>query len=314
MKLSSTLQRFISIVFLVALCGGYAHAQRLVVVGWNIESGGATDAAVAQRVRRFQGVDLWGLSEVQSDTALRSFETATEDGENGADFKRILSTTGCGDRLGIVYNATRLQLVGSQELHRVTYNADTPPPSNCQRSPLVAEFVDTRSSKRFLFMVNHLARGDNNLRRNQGQRLNEWVRTQTLPVIACGDYNFDWSVTNGEQSHDVGFDQMTADNHWTWVRPATLVRSQCNPNFDSVLDFVFANAAARPLALTSVILQEANDCGNVAANPDHRPLRTEFELGAVAPAPGPTRAELLQQIETLERQILGLKTLIQRLP
>ena len=64
MKLSSTLQRFISIVFLVALCGGYAHAQRLVVVGWNIESGGATDAAVAQRVRRFQGVDIWGLAEV----------------------------------------------------------------------------------------------------------------------------------------------------------------------------------------------------------------------------------------------------------
>jgi len=44
MKLSSTLQRFISLVFLVALCGGYAHAQRLIVVGWNIESGGATDA------------------------------------------------------------------------------------------------------------------------------------------------------------------------------------------------------------------------------------------------------------------------------
>ena len=107
---------------------------------------------------------------------------------------------------------------------------------------------------------------------------------------------------------------MTADNHWTWVRPATLVRSQCNPNFDSVLDFVFVNTAARPLALTSVILQEANDCGNVAANPDHRPLRAEFELGAVAPAPVPTRAELLQQIEALERQILELKTLIQRLP
>jgi hypothetical protein len=113
MKLSSTLQRFISLMFLVALCGGYAHAQRLIVVGWNIESGGATDAAVAQRVRSFQGVDLWGLAEVQSDASLQSFETAAEDGENGADFRRILSTTGCGDRLGIVYNATRLQLISS---------------------------------------------------------------------------------------------------------------------------------------------------------------------------------------------------------
>jgi hypothetical protein len=66
------------------------------------------------------------------------------------------------------------------------------------------------------------------------------------------------------------------------------------------------------LALASVILQEANDCGNVAANPDHYPLRAEFELGAVAPAP--TRAELLERIEALEQQMLELKTLIQRLP
>jgi hypothetical protein len=95
-------------------------------------------------------------------------------------------------------------------------------------------------------------------------------------------------------------------------RSTPLVRSQCNPNFDSVLDFVLVNTAARPLALTSVILQEANDCGNVSANPDHRPLRAEFELGAVTPAP--TRAELLQRIEALEQQTLELKTLIQRLP
>jgi hypothetical protein len=131
-------------------------------------------------------------------------------------------------------------------------------------------------------------------------------------VIACGDYNFDWSVTNGEQSHDVGFDKMTSGEAWSWARPATPIKSQCNPNFDSVLDFVFVNTAARPLALNSVILQEANDCGNVAANPDHRPLKAEFELGAVAPAP--TRAELLQRIEALERQIQELRTMIQRLP
>ena len=131
-------------------------------------------------------------------------------------------------------------------------------------------------------------------------------------LIATGDYNFDWSVTNGEQSHDAGFDKMTADGNWTWVRPATLIQSQCNPNFNSVLDFVFVNTAARPLALTSVILQEANDCGNAAANPDHRPLRTEFELGEVVPAP--TRAELLQRIEAIEREILDLKALMQRLP
>jgi hypothetical protein len=82
MKLSSILQRFISLVFLVALCGVCGYAQRLVVVGWNIESGGATDSAVARRVRSFQGVDLWGLSEVGNDASLQSFEVAAEHGEN----------------------------------------------------------------------------------------------------------------------------------------------------------------------------------------------------------------------------------------
>ena len=132
MKLSTITQRFISLVFLVALCGVCAYAQRLVVVGWNIESGGATDAAVAQRVSSFQSVDIWGLAEVGNDTSLQSFEVAAEDNEN-ADYRRLLSTTGCGDRLGIVFNAARLQLIGSQELHRVTYNADTPPPGRCPR-------------------------------------------------------------------------------------------------------------------------------------------------------------------------------------
>jgi hypothetical protein len=142
----------------------------------------------------------------------QTFEVAAEDGEN-ANFKRILSTTGCGDRLGIVFNVTRLQLIGSQELRRITYSADQPPAGRYQRSPLLAEFQDARSNRRFLFMVNHLARNDDALRRDQGRRLNEWIRTQTLPVIACGDYNFDWSMTNGERSHDVGFDRMTADGH-----------------------------------------------------------------------------------------------------
>ena len=76
--------------------------------------------------------------------------------------------------------------------------------------------------------------------------------------------------------------------------------------------FVFVNTAARPLALASVILQEAGDCDNAAANPDHPQPKAEFEFGAVAPAP--TMAELLDRIEALERQMLELKTLIQRLP
>jgi hypothetical protein len=313
MKLSTILQRFISVAFLVALFGVYASAQRLTVIGWNLESGGSSSTAIAERVRRFQGVDLWGLSEVAGDATLQAFEAAAEDGEH-ANFQRLLSLTGCGDRLGIVFNAARLKLLRGEELHQVTFNADEPPPGRCHRSPLVAEFQDMRSNRRFLFMVNHLARDDRNLRHAQGQRLNEWVQTQALPVIAVGAYNFDWSVTYGDRNHDAGFDRMVAGGHWAWIRPKTLVRSQCNPNYNSILDFVFVSMRARSFALTSEVLQETNDCGNAAVNPDYRPLKAEFDFIDASADQGPTRAELLQRIEALERQILELKALVQRRP
>lgn len=40
--------------------------------------------------------------------------------------------------------------------------------------------------------------------------LNEWAENQDLPVIAVGDYNFDWEVVGGDQDHDEGFDLLTA--------------------------------------------------------------------------------------------------------
>jgi hypothetical protein len=45
--------------------------------------------------------------------------------------------------------------------------------------------------------------------------------------------------------HDIGFDGMTSGNAWTSARSSTLIKSQCNPNFDGVLDFVCVNTAAR---------------------------------------------------------------------
>ena len=175
-------------------------AQTVTVVSWNVESGGSNNETIRQRMASFQGVDLWGLSEVASDAAAGVFETGAEDGEE-APFSRIVGTTGASDRLAIIFNGDRFQLVRSQELTNIG--------SGNHRAPLVAELREVSSNRNFLFMVNHLARGNANLRRQQATQLNDWVRTQTLPVIAVGDYNFDWEVVGGDQNHDVGYDNMT---------------------------------------------------------------------------------------------------------
>jgi hypothetical protein len=245
----------------------------------------------------------WGLSEVANVAAAGIFETGAEDGEE-ANFDRIVGTTGAADRLAIIFNAERFQLVRSLELTNIG--------SGNHRAPLVVELREVSSNRNFLFMVNHLARGNANLRRQQATQLNEWVRTQTLPVVAVGDYNFDWEVVGGDQNHDVGYDNMTNAGAWTWVRPATLIKSQCSPNFNSVLDFIFVNAAAHSWSGTSEILVVPNDCDPSPLTSDHRPLLGTFSMGGAGPRL--TKEQLLRKIEEIERQLIQLKEAVRLLP
>jgi endonuclease/exonuclease/phosphatase (EEP) superfamily protein YafD len=162
-------------------------------------------------------------------------------------------------------------------------------------------------------MVNHLARGDAALRRRQASQLNEWVRTQTLPVIAVGDYNFDWDVVGGDQNHDLGYDNMTNGSAWTWVRPPTLIKTQCSAGFNSVLDFVFVNAAAQSWGGTSEIIVEPNDCVSSPLTSDHRPLVGRFNMGGDG-GTLITKDQLLRRIEEIERQLIQLKDNVRRMP
>jgi endonuclease/exonuclease/phosphatase family metal-dependent hydrolase len=75
----------------------------------------------------------------------------------------------------------------------------------------VAHFRLKPAGPELLFMVNHLYRGNADGRHEQARLLNAWAREQTIPVIAVGDYNFDWDVTTGETVHDQGYDLLTAE-------------------------------------------------------------------------------------------------------
>lgn len=113
-------KRTLAIAF-ISLCCSHLHlalTQTLNVVSWNVESGGSDDQTVRRRIASFQGVDLWGLSEVASPASASVFETGAEDGE-GANFERIVGATGGGDRLAIIYHAGRFRLIRSQELNDI---------------------------------------------------------------------------------------------------------------------------------------------------------------------------------------------------
>jgi endonuclease/exonuclease/phosphatase family metal-dependent hydrolase len=128
-------------------------------------------------------------------------------------------------------------------------------------------------------MVNHLYRSREDRRHEQARKLNEWARGQSLPVIAVGDYNFDWEVEGGESKHDRGYDLMTLDGLWRWVRPQSLIKTQCSDSFDSVLDFVFVAGPARDWPSGSEILnRETSYCQDTDQSSDHRMIRAVFDV------------------------------------
>ena len=310
------------IVFALAFaCGSTISAQpRLTVVSWNIQSGQADPHQIATRIRAFQDVDLWGFSEVQNDAAADVLERAAEDGEN-ADFSRIVGTTGGDDRLVIIYDSKRFLRINNFQLHSINQGN--------HRAPLVAQLRDQTSGQEFLFMVNHLARGNTSLRHKQAGLLRRWAETQVLPVIAVGDYNFDWEVEDGDVHHDPGYDRMTEDEVFTWVRPERLIKSQCSEEYNSVLDFVFVANPASSWSSSSEIIVVPGDCPDNNLTSDHRPVIARFEMQEPGPSDAlmsiqpsseaavsgaTTKQQLLQRLEALEAEMRRLKELIRRLP
>jgi hypothetical protein len=255
----------------------------LTVAGWNAESGDSDAEKVAERVAAFDGIDIWGIVEVEGDVVAQALEIAAEDGEN-ADFARLVTRSGRSDRMVILYNADRFEKTGQDELEYINLGGSL-------RSPLLVQLRDRWSGQEFIFMVNHLFRGsdsDFQRRLDQAALLNEWAILTPTPAIAVGDYNFDWDLRNGDTRHDQGYDFMTADDEWIWVRPQQLVTTQCSGwpcRYNSVLDFVFTANGAQTWPARSEIIIAPNDFPDDDTTPDHRPVVAWFELPVVHPNP-----------------------------
>lgn len=255
--------------FLLAFAGcAPSKIVSLKVMCWNVESGDSDPKVVGQRIEAFQGYDIWGLSEVKSEDWGNTFEKASEYGEN-ADFQIIMGSTGKEDRLLIIYNSDRLKKIDDFEIHEIN-------PSGRVRSPLIAKFQDKKSGQIFFFMVNHLYRGKEKERHIQAGKLNDWGKKQKIPIIAVGDYNFDWNLPNGDQNHDQGYDNMTAQGVFRWIRPDKLIKTQGSDKYNSVLDFIFLGNCDWK-AISEIIVADG-DFPDDEFTPDHRPVSAIFEL------------------------------------
>jgi hypothetical protein len=305
---SRTIRRWSLASLALLVFAGQALAQTLTVAGFNVESGAANPRVIAEQIGPLRDVDLWGFSEVRNASEGNLLAVGAADGESGT-FQSILGTTGGEDRLLIVFNSDRLDLVQRGEINELNIGGNV-------RAPLWAQFRLKPSGPEFIFMVNHLYRGNSAGRHAQAQGLNDWARTRTVPVIATGDYNFDWHFQTGDTNHDRGFDLMTAGGAFRWVRPpAPLIPTNCSSH-QSVLDFVFVAGAAQGWqGEAEILFPEGSYCPDTASTSDHRPVLARFD---VAPGVEPDdfaarKQEILRKIQTLEQELAALRALVQDL-
>lgn len=269
-------RRLLASCFAMVAFTAPAIAGNVTVIGWNIEGGWRPDATLQGLAPVFRNheADIWALSEVSAE-----WEAALPDlvGENGS-FEIIIGERSGTDKVAIVYNRERLEPFGDPvELEQLRYGRGG-------RSPLFQVFQDRTDGAYFAVGVVHLHRSDANDRFLQSVGLNDWADGENLPLILMGDFNYDWNLS-GTPGHDRGYDALTENGIWQWVRPATLVKTQCSPRYNSVLDFAFVANGAQQWASESEILERHPAfCNDTDRTSDHRPVRITVDVTGVAMA------------------------------
>jgi hypothetical protein len=284
--------------------GRPAAGEEFRLLAWNVESnrpGSPPDSDARVIASQLVGLlkapatrgQIVALSEV-APADVHAYRKAVGLGLDGeVDF--VTSASGGfrdADSLLLVVDASRFRIEDAVELHRyagiaANFNVDdeqSPEHGTVRaRSPLAAKIRDLVTDEWFWLVVVHLARGEDDLRTDQAKMLVAWARDQEAPVIAAGDFNFDWDMYT--QRGNPGFDAMMAGGVWTWVRPDPLrdtnwAASRDNPNRDrfpdSILDFVFVAQGATAWRGESQVIVRPGDFPDDDETSDHRPILATF--------------------------------------
>ncbi len=286
-------------LFCLAPPAALAQPTDTLVVGtYNVESDSDTEPNVVvediKRVVQVASPDVWGLAEVPNEDAAKKYAEAAN--FPGSDFDVILGESGGSDKLAILYNKNRLQQVSpKQELEDI----------GGDRKPLVGTFKLLPDGPTILAVDNHFNRCDPEKRNKQAENLREWIEGETQPIIALGDYNFDFSV-NVEQSFPGGcsscdssssvaegnaaFKEFTNSPQVKWIKPNCLIDSAvscpetgtgCSRCFNSILDFVFVAAGAKDWqGKSEIVLPTPGYCANDGSGgADHLPVVATLQIG-----------------------------------
>ena len=267
------MKKFLTLLLLLIGCTATipASAQSLSLMTWNVESDGSDPAVIAEQLGQLAGHWIYALTEVDN----RQFERFRS--ALGANFKSINGTHKENDYLQIIYDASKLELLGWSEIEEegdIKFNRE----NRSLRCPLYARFKRNDNEQIFQVVTNHLARGNAKFRTKQAVGLREWARGQTVPTISIGDFNFDFEFAT--RQGNTAFNEFMRDGIWKWIEPKKLVDTNWydreNDGQDdypgSMLDFAFVAGPAKKMKWQCEVLVRDGDFPDNKKTSDHRPV------------------------------------------
>lgn len=254
-------------------------AGTLAVVSFNVDSDDASDDFIAAQLRKSEGIDIWGLSEVWQKQDWP--ETLRAGAEKGAktEYGSVLGSTGDSNRMLILYRRDRLELLATEELLEARA-------TERQAAPLAAHFRSGGGPELMLVVVNFSEQAAR--RETQSATLGAWAAAQTLPVIAVGSFNF---KLDEDGDGDAEFDRLLVASGWSWLRPEPNIGTWCGDR-GRIADNVLLGGDARAWrADASVMYPQNNYCPDSVRSSDHRPVLARFAFDEAAAVPDASMPE-----------------------
>lgn len=265
----------------LACCANTAAVAEFTALSWNVESGGADPAVVARQLGELPAATIFALQEVDGDDIGRYGNAIRQ--AHGKSYRYFASWTGSSDRLVVAFDESKLRLMEWRELFRFGQHEMN---DWRHRSPLVSLFEERATGARFFFVTVHLARGDAKLRTSQAAGLEAWASNTDSPMIAAGDFNFDYKFAN--RRGNAALAAMARSGVWQWAKPNKLVDTNWADsdgdgidNYpDSCLDFAFYAGLPDGWQIASEVIVRPGDFPDDERTSDHRPIFVTVLTGA----------------------------------
>ena len=285
--------QWLIVIIMIAFIIAPAPAAEIRIATFNTESDKDTEPQkVAETLRSIQGVDIWGLQEVESEEALRLYRDAAKISGYGR-WRFVLSESGRyndserkADHLAILYRTDLFRQIETVELHAIRSKPNDSHYGKSNwflRGALFLRLVHRKSELEFYVGNVHLKCCSKGLstREHQARLIADWIKRAYVPVILLGDFNIPIEPgTTPEKVKSPDFLELTKDKALIWVPPSNPYKTQCHPGYNSMLDQIYHTPGfLKNSATTEIQFATPNYCEqDIKGYADHRPVVGKFKF------------------------------------